>query len=168
MPLTVSEAIREDDISTGTTKNIKTGTDAGGRHIQFMAVADDDGNQVGFTGAPLVVSSAEPTVTYYDTGGAAEEQAVVSGSGTGVRVVTCLLDPAVTTSRYCMLFDATAAQANGATPIHRFLVPSQGAASVTFEYGRPVSSGLVVALSTTANTLTLPGSGEAYFSAQTA
>lgn len=150
MALSISEAIREDDIDTGTTKNIKTGTDAGGRHIQFMAISDTDGNHT----APG---------SYYNTGGTAEASAVVSGSATRVKSITMMLDPTITTSRWCMGFNATSLPADGAAPDVRFLVAGAGASSKTYAAMRAFSTGLVLAVSTTPGTLTVATSGEAYF-----
>lgn len=53
MPLTPSSAVRQDD---GAGKNIKTGTDGGGDHIQFVALSDDTGAHTGISGAPLAVT----------------------------------------------------------------------------------------------------------------
>jgi len=164
MALTPSFVVRRDDTSG---KNIKTGRDGAGNIIQFVSLTDDVGEQTGISGAalPVVLDSSGP-VSFYDSGAAADTQEVVSTSGVRVKEVFVSLAPGVSGDRWVMLFNANSARTNGALPVTRFKVPAADDASRTFEAERTFPTGLVVAVSTTIGTLTLPGSGEAYFSVQ--
>lgn len=74
--------------------------------------------------------------------------------------------------RYLMLFDATAVPSNGAVPVWRAVVPAEQQVSVTFVGndfdnmgGANFKTGVVAALSSTKDTLTVTTSSEAYFQA---
>lgn len=71
----------------------------------------------------------------------------------------------VTDPRWLMVLDQTAAPSGGETPIWRARLGG-GFASIDFGlYGILCATGIVLTLSSTPGTVTLPGSGEGYFQA---
>lgn len=72
-----------------------------------------------------------------------------------------------TTDRCVMLFDAASLPSNGALPVWRFDVDGGKTASYTFSSNEPIyfATGIVVALSSTWDDLTVTTAGEAFFHA---
>lgn len=101
----------------------------------------------------------------WDVSSASAETNRVSKASEGrVFSAAAVLDPSVLSDRYLMVFNKATAPANNDVPILRALLPAGGQASIDLGvYGLAVPDGIAVAVSTTANLLTLPGSGEAYF-----
>jgi hypothetical protein len=156
MALSISEAIREDDISSGITKNIKTGTDGGSRHIQFMALADENGDHFGITGAPAIVQG-DPK-TWYSSGETKENQKTAKASPGVLWSIACTIDPAdnPSTRRWLMVFDKATAPVNTDIPVYKIPVAGGGNTVVEFPRGMSLATGVSVALSSTVDNLTLP------------
>lgn len=157
MALTPSNCIREND-SSGS--EIKTGTDSGGEHIQYITQVDDDGDQAAIVGNPAIVEG--DTLSWADTDGTADTNLVVKSSAGKLFEVRALNTSS--SARYLHIFNATSAPSGSDVPAHRVLVPALGEASESFGInGRAFSTGIVVAFSTTIDDYTAPGSNEAYF-----
>jgi len=155
MALTIGHIVRDDDASG---YNVKTGADASGRRIQFMALADEDGDQIGTNDVPLPIAATVATAaSWYVTAGSRETQAEVKGSAGSVIEMSVINSSSSTL--YAMLFDDTGTAANSDVPIVRQEVPATGQSVRVFgsEDPRDFSTGIIVALSTTDDTLTLPG-----------
>lgn len=81
--------------------------------------------------------------------------------------ILVVMDPtAGITDRCAMLFDATSLPANGTDPVWRFPVVGSKAAAYAFPRGLEFTTGIVVALSSTWDDLTVTVGLEAYFHAQ--
>lgn len=157
MALTPSNAKRADD-SSG--KDIKTGTDSGGDHIQYITQVDDSGDQASIVGNPSIVQG--DTLSWADTDGTADTNLVVKTSpGTLFEVRAINTSSSV---RYLHIFNDTSAPSGSDVPAHRVLVPASGEASESFGInGRAFSTGIVVAFSTDVDDYNAPASNEAYF-----
>jgi len=141
--------------------DIRTFAD-GAIQVQAAALVGDAGEHVGIAGAPLVISDV--AATFDGTGAAAETQRVALNVPGSLFEVNVVLLASVTASRWIHVHDASATISNGATPVDRAFIPAGGQGNRTYRMsGRPFSSGIVIALSTTEATTTLPGSGEAFF-----
>lgn len=134
--------------------------DDGGVEVQATALVGDAGEHVGIVGAPLVITDV--AATFDGTGAAAEAQRValnVPGSLFEVNVILLTATP----SRWLHIHDLAAPVAGGETPVDRIFVPGGGQGSRTYRMaGRPFATGIVLAISTTEATTTLPGGGEAF------
>lgn len=124
--------------------------------------ADIDVNVTNVT--PIPVSFSSGTLIQYVTGGTAEASAVILGSATAssLKELRVILDPAATTLRYAMLFNAAALPANGTAPAWRGLVPPAGEMSESWPDGLDFTAGIVVAISESVDTLTI-APAEAFF-----
>lgn len=117
------------------------------------------------------VVDAPPTVTAaasHYTSAAAEQTKLIATGQQVIYTAQMIIIAGLASDRYLMLFDKATAPANNDVPIWRAALPNQGAGigecGISFA-DRPiaVSLGLGIAISTTANVLTLPGAGQAYF-----
>jgi len=93
---------------------------------------------------------------------AEEAQHTIATVATRIYAARMLIAPGTAADTWLMFFDTAAAVANGASPIWRALMPNPGAGagevSETFDTATlKTTTGLVVAVSTTRVTLTLPG-----------
>ena len=122
---------------------------------------------------PVVISpvSGTPTVFYRST---AAQQVTIAIGELHVRQIRAALAPAVITDRFLMIFDAAVPVINGAVPVWQALVPGGLTTATThaeagddFEPigGLPLTTGFVLASSTTIGTLTLSGVNDTYFEA---
>jgi hypothetical protein len=101
------------------------------------------------------------------TAGAAVADAIISADPATLVEFRAILDSAVAVDRYVMFFDDdTLPVANGTAPFWRLLVPAGSEASETWNPSglQFPTTGIVVAVSSTIDDLTLTGA-EAYFSA---
>lgn len=128
----------------------------------FATFDKDDGSK-----AQSVVIDPEvqgETVLWAQTGNAAAEQASIKAAPGRFFSAAVVLDPTVVSDRYLMVFNKASAPVNNDVPVLRALVPAGGAASIDLGiYGRDMLTGIAVAISTTPEDLTLPGSGEGFF-----
>jgi len=143
-----------------------TGTVTANIGTQAAPLTIDDSTpiDVAITGTPIPVSFSSGTLVQYATGGSAEASAVVVASAAALRELRVVLDPSATTLRYMMLFNATSLPVNGTAPAWRGLVPPSGEMSENWPDGLDFATGIVVALSETADTLTV-APAEAFFHA---
>lgn len=184
MALTPDTVLRTDDAAGD---SFLTFLDGSARRVQAVAVVNLNGDPMGVTGTPLIaeisnaitiddttpvdVNIASTTHTHthnvYVTAGAAVDDAVISAVPATLVEFRAILDSAVAVDRYVMLFDAnTLPVANGTAPFWRILVPAGSEASETWNPSglNFPTNGIVAAVSSTIDTLTLTGA-EAYFSA---
>ena len=112
---------------------------------------------------PLPVTFSAGTVNKTSTGGTAVASEVIVGAGATLKELRVLLDPSVAAVRYLMLFDAVALPGPGSLPVWRGLVPPAGEMSESWPDGLVFSTGIVAAISSSIDTLTIVGSGEAFF-----
>jgi hypothetical protein len=112
-----------------------------------------------------------PVVNYVPlTPGSAEVSAVISTAPTTLLELRVFLDPTAIVGRWVMLFDAISLPADTAEPLWRAYIP--GGSSIGESWGADptelpgliFSTGIVAAISSTPNTLTVTGA-EAYFQA---
>jgi len=105
------------------------------------------------------------------TPGSAEVSAIISASPTTLLELRVFLDPTVLVDRWVMLFDASSLPADTAVPLWRAFI--RGGSSISESWGGALtelpgldfpSAGIVAAISSTPNTLTVTGA-EAYFQA---
>ena len=149
------------------------------------------GNPMGVAGTPLVAAlypsivlgnptpididikrGAYPTpvVNYVSlTPGSAEVSAVISTSPTTLLELRVFLDPTAIVGRWVMLFDAISLPVDTAAPFWRVYIPGGSSISESWSTlinltGLTFSTGIVAAISSTPNTLTVTGA-EAYFQA---
>lgn len=97
---------------------------------------------------------------------ASADSAVIKAAAGKLGEIMVVLDPAATTDRCVMLFDATSLPADGTDPVWRFPVTGAQAAAYAFPRGLEFATGIVVALSSTWDDLTVTVASEAYFHAQ--
>ena len=118
---------------------------------------------------PIAVAPSIPVGVDYSSGGTAVDAAVISATPAVLRELRCIMDPATTSSRYLMLFDAAALPITpGTAPLWRMLVPAGGEASESFNPGFDFpTNGIVAALSSTATTLTVTTATECFIHAMT-
>jgi hypothetical protein len=149
------------------------------------------GNPMGVTGSPLVAAltpgttldSSTPIDVEINTGafhtpvtnyvsltpGSAEVSAVISTSPTTLLELRVFLDPTAIVGRWVMLFDAISLPVDTTAPFWRGYIPGGSSISESWSTlinltGLTFSTGIVAAISSTPNTLTVTGA-EAYFQA---
>lgn len=181
MPLSPDTVLRTDDASGDT---FLTFLDGSSRRVQGIAIVNLNADPMGVTGTPMVVSvsnnvSIDDTIPIdvniasethshthiqFGTAGAAVASAVLSASPSTLVELRVILDPTATTDRYVMLFDATSLPSNGTVPIWRGFLPGGVELSESWtETGLDFpTNGIVVAISSTIDTLTVTGV-EAFF-----
>lgn len=113
-----------------------------------------------------------PVTNYVSlTPGSAEVSAIISASPTTLLELRVILEPTALVDRWVMLFDASSLPADTTEPLWRGYVP--GGSSISESWGGELtelpgltfpSNGIVAAVSSTPNTLTVTGA-EAYFQA---
>jgi hypothetical protein len=105
------------------------------------------------------------------TPGSAEVSAIISGTPTTLLELRVFLDPTATVGRWVMLFDASSLPVDTTEPLWRAYIP--GGSSINESWGADPTelpglifptNGIVAAVSSTPNTLTVTGA-EAYFQA---
>lgn len=185
MPLTPDVVLRTDDAAGDSFLTFLTG---GGDRAQAVAIINLNGDPMGVTGTPLVVSVSNTvsvddstpidvniastihshTHVVYGTAGAAVASAVISAVPAVLVELRAILDPAATADRWVMLFDndGSVPPINGAVPIWRSYLPgASGIGESWGDIGLPFAvNGIYAAISSTANTLTITAA-EAYFHA---
>lgn len=114
---------------------------------------------------PLPVSFSSGTINTYETGASAEASAQIHNAAADLKELRVILDPSVASIRYLMLFDAASLPINGTAPLWRGLIPPAGEMSETWADGLPFATGIIAAVSSSADTLTVVPTGEAYFHA---
>lgn len=188
MALTPDTILRTDDLVGDV---FLTFLDGSTRHIQGVALVENlIATPMGVPGTPMiladltVVVSNTPSVdvnvvtdgyhspvTKYVTPGSAEASAVISSTPTDLLELRVFLDPTVLLDRWVMLFDASSLPADTAVPLWRAFI--RGGSSISESWGVALtelpgltfpSNGIVAAISSTPNTLTVTGA-EAYFQA---
>ena len=112
--------------------------------------------------------ASDPTVTgsvlsWVQTAGAAQNQLQVKASAGAVFSAEVVVSAAVVDPRWLMVFDTNAAVVLGAVPVLRKRLVGGEASIPLAAYGRNMTTGIYVAISSTVNTLTLPGGAEGYF-----
>jgi len=99
----------------------------------------------------------------------AKADSLVIKAASGVLHDVCVVmdQTAGTTKRCVMLFDATSLPANGTDPVWRFHVDGSGTASYTFSSNEPLffATGIIVAISSTWDDLTVTTAGEGFIHA---
>ena len=106
--------------------------------------------------------NSSPNLTWYDTGGSAEDSAIIATTTATLYMLRVLIN--TENDRYLMIFNNTSLPANGTAPDHRAFVPGLGEAMESLgPYGRKFSTGMVVALSSTRDTLTVTTGSEGFF-----
>lgn len=139
--------------------------DDGGVEVPGAALVGDNGEHVGIEGAPLIISDV--AATFDGTGGAAEIQRVAKNMPGSLFEVNVILLGSVGSSRYIHIHDLAAPVAGGETPVDRAFIPAGGQGTRTYRMaGRPFANGIVIAISTTEATTTLPGGGEGFIHAE--
>lgn len=156
------------------------------RRVQGVAIVNLNSDPMGVTGTPLVASisnavtvdDATPinvniasevpagTTVVYSTGGAPVASAIISTTaGYSLHELRVILDPAATTDRWLMLFDATSVPAPATVPYWRAFLPAGVETSETFQFGLPFPNlGCVAVISSDPEDLLIAGA-EAYFQA---
>jgi hypothetical protein len=110
---------------------------------------------------------ATPVTNYVPlTPGSAEVSAIISAAPTTLMELRVFLDPTVVLDRWVMLFDASSLPADTTVPLWRALITGGSGIKESWNHiGLPFpSTGIVAAISSTPNTLTVTGA-EAYFQA---
>lgn len=183
MPLTPDTVLRTDDAAGDSFLTFITGS---GDRAQGVAIVNLNGDPMGVTGTPIVasitgnvgiddstpidvnVASSTHSHTHvtYATAGAAVASAVISAVPATLVELRVILDPTATADRWVMLFDASSLPADTAVPIWRSYLPGgSGIGESWGDIGLPfLSTGIVAAISTTADTLTV-ATAEGYFHA---
>jgi len=101
------------------------------------------------------------------TNPAADDSLVALAAPGAVGEVSVSLDTSAGASdRTVMIFDAASLPANGTVPKWRFPVAGAKAASYSFPHGLDCNTGIVVALSSTEDTLTVATANEGYLHVQ--
>lgn len=115
----------------------------------------------------------ETNLTFHAAAG--DNQTLVRQGATRLFQIRCITAPAIVTDRFLQVHNAAQANlANGATPVWEMLIPA--ATTVATQYaeagddfepidGLLLSTGLVLALSTTPGTLTFAGATDGFFQA---
>lgn len=124
--------------------------------------------------APLASQPLTAVVSRYSSA-ALENQATISTTPAKPLALRMIVPTGGSADTYLMVFDSTVAVVNGAVPLWRALLPNAGVnggeAAETFDMATfDTTAGLVVAMSTTAVTLTLAGASalfEVLYSATT-
>jgi len=162
--------VREEDASV---RHLRARSSAGPAPIGFE---DQSGHPVALHGtedAPFVHihgvdlrSDARGALTLYSSA-ALEDQAVIKDSAGRMYASRILLAAAGLADRWLLYFDTETPATpliNGAVPIWRVALPTGALESADeLPNGMVFSNSIVVAISTTPLTLTLPGGGEAMF-----
>lgn len=177
MALSNSSILREDD-TTGT--SIGSKVSGGGVEYQAVVIVDDNEACLGDASNPLKAqlttgvgaeagTQASPLIhrhvalTWTTSGGSLSAQSTMAPSARTIHELRAIVDPSVTTPRYLHVFDSPGAVSNGATPVWIAYIPPGGEASESLPGGLVTATGVVLAVSTTLATLTLPGGPEAIF-----
>lgn len=95
---------------------------------------------------------------------AAAEASAVVATQTG-RLFSVIMNNADAEQRYLQVFDAIALPADGAIPMAVVPVPSYATGSLDVSGGIPMATGIVVACSSTMQTLTISGDNDSLFTA---
>lgn len=183
MPLTPDTVLRTDDAAGDSFLTFLTG---GGDRAQGVAVVNLNGDPMGVTGTPMVVSVSNNvavddstpidvniastthahTHVVYGTAGAKVASAVISAVPATLVELRVVMDPLSTADRWLMLFDASSLPADTAVPIWRSYLPGgSGIGESWGDIGLPFpTTGIVAAISSTADTLTVTAA-EGYFHA---
>jgi len=149
MPASPTTVNRTDDPTSGDDFKVYEDTNTPARLVQ--AVANDP--EV----SGMVLSWAQTA------GAAAVTAASISTTAGAAFKVDVVVLESVTAARWLMVFDLGAAPTGGEDPILRARI-SGGFASIDLGlYGREVTAGVAVAISTAPGLLALPGSGEGFF-----
>lgn len=149
MPSDPTSVNRTDDPSSGNDFKVYNDTNTPARMVQGVANDPDIGGR-------LLSWAATP-------GAAAVEAVSISTTAGAAFKVDVVLLEAVTEARWLMVFDLATVPGAGADPILRARIGG-GFASIDLGlYGREVTAGIGVAISTAPGLLALPGSGEGYF-----
>jgi hypothetical protein len=127
---------------------IKSYTDAAGNEVQGMALDAEVNGEM---------------LSWASTAGVAAETAVAKASAGRFFSCDVVLTTPFPTDRWLMIFDKGSAPINADVPVFRARVGGGWASIDLGVYGRVLASGVAVAISTTVDTLTLPGGGEAFF-----
>jgi hypothetical protein len=100
------------------------------------------------------------------TPGSAEVSAIISTAPTTLMELRVFLDPTALLDRWVMLFDASSLPVDTTEPLWRALIPGGSSINESWNHiGLPFpATGIVAAISSTPNTLTVTGA-EAYFQA---
>jgi len=103
-------------------------------------------------------------LSWYATAGTGENQAVPKA--TPGRLFKADVINATAGALYLMAFDKATAPVNTDVPVLRAYVPASGAGTIDLgNFGINLAAGVAVALSTTADTLTLAGANDGFFQA---
>lgn len=146
MPATPAEVTRTDDTAGDAFEVFEN--DAG-RAVQSVALSPEVQGEL---------------LSHAASAGAAENTFVLKATPGRVFSGAVLLDPTVAAARYLMVFNLAAAPTAGAVPLLRFYVPAAGQGGFDLGlYGLQCDTGIALAVSTTPDTLTLPGSSEGFF-----
>lgn len=157
MPLTPSIVKRAIDAAGD---DIRT-FDNAGVEVQGIALVGDAGEHVGITGAPIII--ADVAASFDGTGAAAENQRVALNVPGSLFEVNVILLASVGSSRWIHMHDLAAPVSGGETPVDRAFIPAGGQGNRTYRMsGRPFVNGIVIAISTTEATTTLPGGNEGF------
>lgn len=97
------------------------------------------------------------------SGGLVEAHSAVA-SATSVYEVRCNLDDAAAANYWMCIVDKATAPANSDVVIDAVKVTIGGTSTITFPGGRPLTNGLALCISSTLDTVTLPGDSNAKFS----
>jgi len=180
----IADVVTRTDDAAG--DSFLTFLDGLGRRVQAVVVVNNNGDPAGITGTPLVVSVSNAvavddstpinvnvasevpagTTVVYSTGNAPVASAIISTTaGYSLHELRVILDPAATTDRWLMLFDATSVPADTAVPYWRAFLPGGVETSETFQFGLPFPNlGCVAVISSDPEDLAITGA-EAYFQA---
>jgi hypothetical protein len=159
MPLTATSLKRSVDPSGS---DIKVLDDGASKMIQAMALMDDTAVHAGIQTNPLRI--LPPTLSRSNST-ALENSRVVKVTAGVLYEVAVVLDPTVVSDRYVHVLNQTIAPAGGETPVYRELVEAGKSLRILIPTGLVCSSGIVVGVSTTILTHTIPGGNEAVINA---
>lgn len=131
--------------------------DSSGGMSQGVVITGNDGEHLGLTANPLITQLKNETIIRYTTGAVAEASAVIASGATRLAHIRIILNPAVTTDYYAMMFDLPSVPGNTAVPMWRAFIPRGGQIDETYDPGKELvfSNGCVVCISETVNQLTL-------------
>jgi len=186
VPLTPDVVTRTDDAAGDA---FLTFLDGSGRRSQAVVLVNLAGDPMGVTGTPVVVATGSNEVLIDSTSpvnvniastshthahvisataGSAVANALIYTGVTTLVEFRVLLDPTVSVDRWVMLFDSATGvigDLENTAPLWRIFVPAGAEASETWNpSGLEFAVGIIAAVSSTIDTLTLTGA-EAYFHA---
>lgn len=149
---------RLDDLS-GDSFILQEAPSGSSEYAQGVVLVDETGSPQGLIASPLIVRISAGTIVNFHSGASDITNLVVQATSGSLREVRVVLDPGAP-SRHLMLFNATSLPSNGTAPVWQLFIPAGGEASEAFRHGFAYSTGMVAAISSTHETLTIVTSAE--------